>query len=201
MRTGLTIAAALTLVPTAALAHPGIGEMHGFVHGFTHPLGGLDHILAMVTVGIFVAARRPRAGAATFVLAMAIGGARSPRPACRADRRNRHRRLGDRARRHRRPRHQAPLAIAMGLVSLFAIFHGHARLRNAARSRTGIYAAGFMPTTALLRDRHRDQRRPSRIGAYGLALPARQRTGGARRRRDPHDHDQQAYAGHARRTD
>src|SRR4051812_46180160 len=41
---GLTIAAALTLVPTAAFAHPGIGEMHGFTHGFAHPLGGLDHI-------------------------------------------------------------------------------------------------------------------------------------------------------------
>ena len=49
----LTIAAALTLVPTAAFAHPGIGEMHGFTHGFAHPLGGLDHMLAMVTVGIF----------------------------------------------------------------------------------------------------------------------------------------------------
>src|SRR3954463_15255371 len=53
MRQGLTIAAALTLVPTAAFAHPGIGEMHGFSHGFAHPLGGLDHMLAMVTVGIF----------------------------------------------------------------------------------------------------------------------------------------------------
>src|ERR1700704_7202458 len=53
MRKGLTIAAALTLLPTAALPHPGIGEMHGFTHGFAHPLGGLDHILAMVTVGIF----------------------------------------------------------------------------------------------------------------------------------------------------
>ena len=78
MRTGLTIAAALTLAPTAALAHPGIGEMHGFVHGFAHPLGGLDHILAMVTVGIFAWQLGGRAlwlVPATFVLAMAIGGA------------------------------------------------------------------------------------------------------------------------------
>src|SRR3954451_2347558 len=52
-RQGLTLAAALTLVPTAAFAHPGIGEMHGFTHGFARPLGGLDHMLAMVTVGIF----------------------------------------------------------------------------------------------------------------------------------------------------
>ena len=42
MRTGLTITAALTLIPTAALAHPGIGDAHGFAHGLAHPLGGLD---------------------------------------------------------------------------------------------------------------------------------------------------------------
>jgi hydrogenase/urease accessory protein HupE len=47
MRIGLTTAA-LTLIPIAAFAHPGIGDAHGFVHGFAHPLGGLDHILAMV---------------------------------------------------------------------------------------------------------------------------------------------------------
>ncbi|HVI64972.1 MAG TPA: HupE/UreJ family protein, partial [Bradyrhizobium sp.] len=39
MRTGLTTAA-LTLIPTAAFAHPGIGDAHGFVAGFAHPLGG-----------------------------------------------------------------------------------------------------------------------------------------------------------------
>ena len=40
MRIGLTTAAALTLIPTAAFAHPGIGDAHGFVAGFAHPLGG-----------------------------------------------------------------------------------------------------------------------------------------------------------------
>ena len=53
MRHRLIAAIALTLVPTAALAHPGLGDAHGFVQGFAHPLGGLDHVLAMVTVGIF----------------------------------------------------------------------------------------------------------------------------------------------------
>src|SRR5262249_61507761 len=52
MRTGL-ITIALTLIPAAAFAHTGAGEAHGLVSGFAHPLGGLDHILAMVTVGIF----------------------------------------------------------------------------------------------------------------------------------------------------
>src|SRR5262249_62016867 len=52
MRIGLTTAA-LTLIPTAAFAHPGIGDAHGFVHGFAHPLSGLGHTLAIVTVSIF----------------------------------------------------------------------------------------------------------------------------------------------------
>src|SRR5262245_10809753 len=86
MRIGLTTAA-LTLIPTAAFAHPGIGDAHGFVHGFAHPLGGLDHILAMVTVGIFAWQLGGRAlwlVPAAFVLAMAGGAAaRSAWPASR----------------------------------------------------------------------------------------------------------------------
>ena len=39
MRHRLTAAVALALVPTAALAHPGLGDAHGFAHGFAHPLG------------------------------------------------------------------------------------------------------------------------------------------------------------------
>src|SRR5262245_65808368 len=78
MRQRLTAAIAFTLVPTAALAHPGIGDAHGFVQGFAHPLGGLDHVLAMVTVGIFAWQLGGRAlwlVPATFVLAMAARGA------------------------------------------------------------------------------------------------------------------------------
>src|SRR5260370_8916402 len=51
MRTGL-ITAALTLIPAAAFAHTGAPDAHGFVWGFAHPFGGLDHVLAVVTVGI-----------------------------------------------------------------------------------------------------------------------------------------------------
>src|SRR5262249_19251417 len=82
MRIGLTTAA-LTLIPTAAFAHPGIGDAHGFVAGFAHPLGGLDHILAMVTVRIFARQLGGRAlwlGPATFALPRA---ARSAWPASR----------------------------------------------------------------------------------------------------------------------
>jgi hydrogenase/urease accessory protein HupE len=39
---------ALCLVPTAALAHPDIGNASGFTRGFMHPLSGLDHQLSMI---------------------------------------------------------------------------------------------------------------------------------------------------------
>jgi urease accessory protein len=52
MRTGLTFAAALTLLPTAALAHPGHGGPQGLLHGLAHPPGSIDHTMAMVTVGL-----------------------------------------------------------------------------------------------------------------------------------------------------
>ena len=154
MRASLTTAATLTLIPTAAFAHPGIGDAHGFVQGFAHPLGGLDHILAMVTVGIFAWQLGGRAVwlvPASFVLAMAAGGVLAMLGvsvplvelgialsvivlgAVVA--------LGV----------KAPLAIAMGLVGLFAIFHGHAHGTEMPLDASGgAYGAGFVLATALL---------------------------------------------------
>jgi urease accessory protein len=154
MRKGLTIAAALTLLPTAALAHPGIGEMHGFARGFAHPLGGLDHILAMVTVGIFAWQLGGRAlwlVPAAFVAAMAAGGALAmtgvPVPMVEAGIAASVIVLGAIV----ALGIKAPLAIAMGLVGLFAIFHGHAHgAEMPLEVATGAYAAGFMLATALL---------------------------------------------------
>ncbi|MGQ9864841.1 MAG: HupE/UreJ family protein [Pseudanabaenaceae cyanobacterium] len=36
-----------------AIAHTGHGETVGFDHGFLHPFGGPDHVLAMVAVGLW----------------------------------------------------------------------------------------------------------------------------------------------------
>ena len=61
-------------VPTIASAHPGHEGAPGFIHGFLHPLGGLDHILAMVAVGLFAARLGGRAlwlVPASFVVTMA----------------------------------------------------------------------------------------------------------------------------------
>src|SRR5262245_1830735 len=65
-------------VPTAAWAHVGVGSTSGFAHGFIHPITGVDHVLAMVAVGMFAANLGGRALWAvplTFVSVMAAGGA------------------------------------------------------------------------------------------------------------------------------
>lgn len=48
------IAMPLLLAP-AAQAHLGYHEVGGLTHGFQHPFGGLDHILAMLAVGLWAA--------------------------------------------------------------------------------------------------------------------------------------------------
>ena len=40
-------------VPTPAAAHEGTGLAGGFVAGFLHPISGLDHLRAMVAVGVW----------------------------------------------------------------------------------------------------------------------------------------------------
>ncbi|MGQ9369485.1 HupE/UreJ family protein [Azospirillum sp. ST 5-10] len=76
-RTLLT-AAALALLATPALAHPGHLSGAGFADGAAHPLNGIDHLLAMVTVGLCAALIGGRAlwtVPAAFVGAMLAGGA------------------------------------------------------------------------------------------------------------------------------
>src|SRR5262252_5403760 len=45
------LTAAFALVPTLAFAHTGVSEAHDAMHGFMHPIGGLDHVLAMIVGG------------------------------------------------------------------------------------------------------------------------------------------------------
>jgi urease accessory protein len=71
-------AASVLLTAGAALAHPGHAghEALGVGAGLLHPLTGVDHILAMVAVGLWAALRGGRALAtwpATFVAAMLVG--------------------------------------------------------------------------------------------------------------------------------
>ena len=68
---------ALLFLPTAALAHPGVfGSGSGFVGGLLHPLGGPDHVLAMLAMGLWSAQLGGRAQwllPLLFLAAMAAG--------------------------------------------------------------------------------------------------------------------------------
>lgn len=70
----LALATVLSLAAAPALAHPGHG--FGLAAGVLHPLTGLDHLSAMLAVGLwsgFVLPRRVWAGAAAFLSAMGAG--------------------------------------------------------------------------------------------------------------------------------
>lgn len=72
----LALAAAAALAPSLASAHPGLDHVHGLVSGIEHPLFGVDHLLAMVAVGL-IAARTGGRGLLlvplSFVSAMIVG--------------------------------------------------------------------------------------------------------------------------------
>ena len=150
----LMVGLGLALVPSLAFAHPGHGEAIGFTHGFLHPLSGLDHILAMVLVGIFAWQLGGRALVAvplTFVGVMALGGALGmagvPVPFVEVGIALSVVVLGAVVAFGMR----APVAVAMGLVGLFAIFHGYAHGAEMPEAAGGLaYGVGFMAATALL---------------------------------------------------
>jgi urease accessory protein len=74
---GWTLAALLAAALPAA-AHPGHGPLSGFAAGVQHPLSGIDHLLAMIAVGLWAGlcgGRREWLWPATFVSSMVAGGA------------------------------------------------------------------------------------------------------------------------------
>jgi urease accessory protein len=154
-RTAIRLASlAILLLPTVAFAHTGVGETSGFTHGFSHPISGLDHILAMVMVGVFAYQLGGRAlwlVPATFVLVMAVGGALGVAginvPFVEVGIALSVIVLGAVVALNVK----APTAVAMGIVALFAIFHGHAHGAEMPEDAGGLaYAAGFMIATAIL---------------------------------------------------
>jgi urease accessory protein len=56
---------ALMLMPVFAHAHSGGEYLHGFIAGFSHPFSGIDHIIAMVAVGVWA---KQRGGNSLFLL-------------------------------------------------------------------------------------------------------------------------------------
>lgn len=60
MKKNILLALVALTASTSAFAHPGHGLETGFATGFMHPLTGWDHLLVMLSLGIW-AARRPAA--------------------------------------------------------------------------------------------------------------------------------------------
>jgi urease accessory protein len=137
-----------------ALAHEQQGQATGFVTGLLHPVSGLDHVLAMVAVGLWGA----QLGApaiwllpVTFPLMMAFGGFLGligvPLPGVEIGIAASAILLGAMVALQARP----PLALAGLLVAFFAVFHGHAHGTELPAGQSGLlYSLGFVVATGLL---------------------------------------------------
>lgn len=153
-RRPLIVMSSLLLMAGAAEAHTGAGVTHGFSHGFMHPIGGMDHILAMVAVGLFAAHLGGRAiwmVPMAFMSMMAAGGllgiAGVPVPFIELGIAASVLVLGAIVALQWSP----PVLIAMSIVGFFAVFHGYAHGAEMPESAGGLaYAAGFVLATGLL---------------------------------------------------
>ena len=144
----------LALAPAPVLAHPQAGQAAGFVNGLRHPVSGLDHVLAMISVGLWGAQLGPPAIwllPVTFPMVMAIGGFLGligmPLPGVEYGIALSAILLGLMVAREARP----ALGAAVGLVAFFAVFHGHAHGTELPPGQSGLlYSIGFVIATGLL---------------------------------------------------
>lgn len=142
------------LLPALASAHEESGKAAGFLAGLVHPVSGLDHVVAMVAVGLWGAVLGPPAIwvlPVAFPLVMALGGLMAllglPVPAVEVGIALSAMVLGMMVLAELRP----PLAVAAAIVAFFAIFHGHAHGRELpAGTSAMLYSLGFVIATGLL---------------------------------------------------
>jgi urease accessory protein len=143
------------LLPALGQAHPGIpGHAHGFSGGLVHPLSGLDHILAMIAVGLWAAQRGGRAIWAiplAFVSVMALGGLLGMTgglfPFAEVGIVASVLILGLLI----AARIRLPLSESVLIVGLFALFHGYAHGMEMPAMVTGLdFGIGFLLATAAL---------------------------------------------------
>jgi urease accessory protein len=144
----------LLLASVPAQAHPQVGRAAGFVSGLRHPVSGLDHALAMIAVGVWGA----QLGApavwllpVAFPMVMAFGGflglAGVPIPGVEVGVALSAVLLGLLVAFEARP----PLWLAVVIVGLFAIFHGHAHGTELPAGESGVlYSIGFVVATGCL---------------------------------------------------
>jgi urease accessory protein len=146
----------LMLVAPGGLAHAHVqtGEASGFLTGVGHPVSGLDHVVAMIAVGLWGA----QLGApalwllpVTFPMMMALGGLVGllgvALPGLEVGIAASAVVLGLVVMFALRP----PLAVAVALVAVFAIFHGHAHGTELPPGQSALlYSMGFVVATGCL---------------------------------------------------
>jgi urease accessory protein len=145
--------AILLLSSTHVYAHTG-GTGGGFVSGFSHPIGGLDHVIAMVAVGLWGAQLgKPSLWLLpiAFPLLMACGAALGligyPLPFVEIGIAISAMVLGLMVLIEARP----PVTVSILIVAFFAIFHGHAHGTELPEGQSGLlYSIGFVVATGLL---------------------------------------------------
>ena len=145
---------AFGIFSSLVFAHNGAGPHNGWLHGFSHPLNGLDHVLTMIAVGLWAAQTHSRIIwliPLIFVTVMGFGGllgmislpiafaeygitlsliVLGALLACRK---------------------HLPLSASITLVGLFALSHGYAHGSEMPQSISMFsYAGGFMLATMLL---------------------------------------------------
>jgi urease accessory protein len=155
-RLAISVLALCALLPGFALGHveSGVAGDGGFISGLVHPVTGLDHVVAMVAVGLWGAILGAPAIwilPIAFPLIMTVGALLGildvPVPAIDLGIAASAIVLGGMVAANARP----PLAIAFLLIAFFAIHHGHPH--GAALPDFGVpihYAAGFVVATGLL---------------------------------------------------
>jgi urease accessory protein len=137
-----------------ALAHVQQGQAAGFVAGLLHPVSGLDHVLAMVAVGLWGAQLGMPAIwllPVTFPLVMALGGFLGlvgvPLPGVEIGVAASGLLLGASVAMQWRP----PLWLAATIVGVFAVFHGYAHGTELPPGESGLlYSVGFVVATGCL---------------------------------------------------
>jgi len=146
---------ALMFVLVARLeAHVQSGQAAGFFTGLKHPISGLDHVLAMIAVGLWGAQLGSPAVwmlPVAFPMMMAFGGfiglVGLPLPGVEIGIAMSAVLLGTVVARESRP----SLAVAVLLVAFFAIFHGHAHGTELPKGQSGLtYSIGFVIATGCL---------------------------------------------------
>jgi urease accessory protein len=153
---GLGVATLLAFVSSIPAAHAHVlqGEASGFLTGVRHPVSGLDHVLAMIAVGLWGAQLGVPALwllPVTFPMMMALGGMVGllgvPLPGIEIGIAASAILLGLAVMSALRP----PIAAAVALVASFAIFHGHAHGTELPPGQSGLlYSIGFVIATGCL---------------------------------------------------